>query len=277
MQVIFDDGPNTVGNPCPVVDRRTGAIWLPLTRNLGEDSEDEIRSRTGKGTREAWVMRSTDGGETWSKPVEITASVKDPAWTWYATGPGCGIQLRSGRLLIPCDHTVEGTKMRRSHVIYSDDGGASWRQGGVLGDHTNECQAVELADGSLLLNMRSYHGKNRRAISRSRDGGLTWSEPILDEVLIEPVCQASLIALDPPAAGGERLLLFANPASTRREKLTVRLSRDGGKTWPASLLLHGGPAAYSSLVLLPGGEIGCLYERGEKKPYEAIVWARFSS
>ena len=168
LQLVVDDGPNTMGNPCPVVDRNTGVIWLPITRNLGEDTQDRILDRASRGTREAWLLKSDDDGATWSKPVEITAAVKRPDWTWYATGPGCGIQLRSGRLVIPCDHYVAETKMRRSHVIYSDDGGRSWKIGGVVGDHTNECQVVELRDGSLLINMRSYHGKNRRAVAISR-------------------------------------------------------------------------------------------------------------
>jgi sialidase-1 len=66
-------------------------------------------------------------------------------------------------------------------------------------------------------------------------------------------------------------LLFSNPASTRRERMTVRLSRDDGRTWPVSVVLHEGPSAYSSLAVLGNGRIGCLYERGTNSPYESIV------
>ncbi|MGV3723296.1 MAG: sialidase family protein [Actinomycetota bacterium] len=270
LQVVWDEGANTVGNACPVVDRTTGVIWLLLTRNLGHDTETEIINRTAERSREVWVCKSADDGVTWSKPVDITATAKAPDWTWYATGPGVGIQLKNGRMLIPCDHNVAVTKMRRSHVIYSDDHGATWKRGGVVGDLTNECQAAELKDGSVLINMRSYHGKNRRAVSTSRDGGLSWSEITLDETLIEPVCQASLIALPPRS----NTLLFSNPASVKRENLTLRHSRDGGKTWPKSLTLHAGPSAYSCLTALPGRRFGCLYERGDANPYERITFAR---
>jgi len=279
LQIVADDGPNTIGNPCPVLDRSTGTVWLPLTRNLGEDSEDEILARTGKGTREVWITKSDDDGVTWSKPIDITAAVKRAEWTWYATGPGCGIQLSAGRLLIPCDHAVEATQVRRSHVIFSDDHGATWRLGGVLDDLTNECQAVELADGAVMLNMRSYHGKNRRAVATSKDGGLTWSAVALDDVLIEPVCQASFLRYSRKTEKKVRSkdrIVFANPASTRREKMTVRLSYDEGKTWPVEQVLHEGPSAYSSLVVLASDDIGCLYERGTKKPYETITYARFN-
>ena len=48
------------------------------------------------------------------------------------------------------------------------------------------------------------------------------------------------------------------------------------KTWPHARVLYAGPAAYSCLTVLPDGAIGCLYERGDKGPYERIVLARFS-
>lgn len=274
-QVVASDPPHTFGNPCPVVDRDTGVIHLLLTRNLGHDWLGPIVDGTSEGTREVWVTRSEDDGATWSPPVEITAAVKPPDWTWYATGPGVGIQLRGGRLVIPCDHAVAETKVMRSHVIYSDDGGATWRLGGVAGDNCNECQVVELDDGALLLNMRSYHGKNRRAVSVSRDGGLTWSAPVFDEALIEPVCQAGLIRHTLPS--GETCLVFTNPASVERERMTVRLSFDGGATWPHEGVLHEGPAAYSCPASLPGGGLACLYERGDEHAYETLTLARFEA
>ena len=111
--------------------------------------------------------------------------------------------------------------------------------------------------------MRSYHGKNRRAVATSKDGGLTWSDVTLDEALIEPVCQASLIAL--PAKKGEKpALLFSNPASTKREKMTVRLSDDEGKTWPAATRAARGAGGVLVPGVRPKGEVLCLYERGEK-------------
>ncbi len=270
LRVVADDGANTVGNPCPVVDAQTGTIHLLLTWNHGKDRESQIREGTSRDTRRVWILRSDDDGATWSKPRDITKETKDPHWAWYATGPGIGIQLRSGRLVIPCDHTEAKTRAMRSHVIFSDDGGITWQRGGVVDEKTNECQLVELSDSTLLLNMRSYHGKNRRAIATSRDAGLTWSKVSFDDALIEPVCQASLIRLH------DGTLLFSNPASRKREKLTVRQSEDQGKTWSVHRCLHEGPAGYSCLAQLPSGELFCLYERGGKAYTESITLARFS-
>ncbi len=275
QRVVAEFDGDTVGNPAPVVDRRTGRIVLLITRNPGKATERHIIESGALGTRTVWVTYSSDDGDTWTAPKEITAAVKRPDWTWYATGPGNGIQLRSGRLVVPCDHNGRSVDDRHSHVIYSDDGGDTWRVGGVAGPNTNESAVAELRDGSLLLNMRSYHGQNRRAVARSRDGGLTWSEVTLDEALMEPVCQASMVAAVPPGQRPDGRLLFSNPAALNRARMTVRLSPDGGRTWPVAKVIHEGPAAYSSLCALPGGRAGLLYERGETGPYERITFARF--
>jgi sialidase-1 len=242
QQVVWDEGANTCGNPCPVVDRKTGTIWLLLTHNLGSDSEAKIVAGTAKGSRTVWVTKSTDDGATWDKPTEITKDVKKPEWTWYATGPGVGIQLKSGRLLIPCDNKADAGKLWQSHVIVSDDGGKSWQLGGVVGPKCNESQAVELSDGRVMLNMRTYQANNRRFVALSKDGGETFSKPVEDAALIEPVCQASILR-DP---AGKRGVFFSNPASTKREKLTVRYSADDGQTWAKSRELYAGPSAYST-------------------------------
>jgi sialidase-1 len=271
QRVLWDDGPNTCGNPCAVVDSATGTIWLLMTHNRGEDTEVKIVDGTSRGTRTVWVTHSSDDGVTWAKPEEITAAVKPKEWTWYATGPGVGIQLESGRLVVPCDHKVAGTKERGSHVILSDDNGKTWKLGGMVGPTCNESQVIERSDGSLLLNMRSYQANNRRRVAVSKDGGETFGKPEEDPALVEPACQASLIRY----RAEKELVLFSNPASTKREKMSVRLSTDDGRTWTHARRLWDGPAAYSCLAVLPDGTIGCLYERGDKGPYEEIVLAQF--
>jgi sialidase-1 len=278
QQVVWDDRDNTCGNPCVIIDCETGVVWLLMTWNRGDDSETKIIQRTSKDTRRVFACHSSDDGATWSRPVEITTDVKKGDWTWYATGPGNGIQLthgdHKGRLVAPCDHREAKTDRYCSHVLYSDDHGRTWQLGGTapqLG--TNECAVVELTDGRLLLNMRN-HGdrKNTRAVCSSPDGGMTWDHPGYDDMLIEPVCQASMLGYRSKTGNREGWILFSNPAAMQREKMTVRLSHDDGRTWPAARLLYKGPSAYSSLTALPDGRIGCLFECGANNPYEKITF-----
>lgn len=274
QEVVWNDAGNTCGNPCPVVDRDTGTVWLLMTHNLGIDRESEIIDGTSRGSRTVWVTASEDDGRTWCDPWEITSTAKQPGWTWYATGPGNGIQLSSGRLLIPCDHIEAGTKRYYSHVVYSDDHGETWRLGGsTTRDQVNECCVAELESGDVMLNTRNYDRSLRtRQVTFSNDGGMTWTGQRHDETLIEPICQAALVRYP---GWGDRLL-FSNPASRDdRRNLTVRLSGNGGGEWPHSRVLHFGPAAYSSLAVLSDGTAVCLYERGDEHPYETITLARF--
>ncbi len=278
QQIVYEEGGTaeiTIGNPCPVLERQSGTIWLPFTRN-----NDDV-----------FVTRSKDDGVTWVSPVRITPEVKKSEWSWYATGPGVGIQiqhgLREGRMVIPCDHreAVKGDPVKFSHVFYSDDGGTHWQLGGAVARHTDECQVVELPDQRLMINMRNYRGRegnqpeqgNTRAVAYSRDGGETWSDILFDETLIEPVCQASFIRYSWPQTGNRSRILFSNPASTdERVQMTVRMSYDEGQTWPVRKLIYPGSSAYSCLTKLPDGQIGCLFERGQEHPYETITFARIS-
>ncbi len=124
-----------------------------------------------------------------------------------------------------------------------------------------------------MLNMRSYDpGKKARQTAVSRDGGRTWTEQKIVPELVDPICQASLRRLSWPQGDQPGVLLFANAASERRERLTVRASLDDGRTWPISRLLGAQPAAYSCLVALPGGAIGLLYETGPRSPYQSIAF-----
>lgn len=283
QRVLWSDGTNVCGNPTLLLDKLTGTIWLLVTWNLAGDTEQRIANGSSLDTRRVFELHSVDDGLTWSPPRELTAQVKKADWRWYATGPGNAIQLTRGphasRLLVPANHTELDAQRRSiscSHVIFSDDHGRTWQIGGIEDEQTNESTLVELADGSVLHNMRSYAGKHLRAVAVSHDGGGSWSHVRLDLALVEPVCQASLLRWTWPDGAQKSRVLFSNPASTKRENLTARMSYDEGASWPAAKTLSSDPAAYSCLTLLPNGQIGCLYECGNKTPYERIVLARLS-
>jgi len=262
MQIIAEDGHHTMGNPCPVVDQSDGTIWLPYCRD----------------NQRVFVMNSKDDGYTWSAPVEITSDVKTPGWQWMGAGPGHGIQLTSGRLLIPCwtgqGPDVSHQTIERSLVIYSDDGGMNWHQSAPFGeDESNECEAVELVDGSLYMNMRSQPERHQRSFSLSQDGGQTWSKIEHDAALPEPSCQASLVRFSTTSQSDKNRVLCAGPANPdARACLTVRISYDECRSWPRSKILYPGATAYSDLTVTDDGHVLCLYEADD---YARLALARF--
>jgi sialidase-1 len=282
QQVVWADGGNTCGNPSPVVDRDTGTVWLLMTWNRGDDHEKEINAGQSKDTRRVFVTSSTDDGASWVQPREITAVVKLTNWTWYATGPGSGIQLQNGphggRLVVACDHTEAVTKRGYSHVIYSDDHGQTWQLGGSSMEGVNECAVVELTGGKLMLNMRNCDkSQKNRQVTVSDDGGLTWSDQCSDSTLIEPICQGAIHRYRWTDGGKPGVILFSNPANqSSRVNLTVRASFDDAQHWPAARVLHAGPSAYSDLAVLANGQIACLFEAGATNANESIVLSQFT-
>lgn len=267
LQVIWKDGENTCGNPAPIVDYKTGTIWLFNTWNLGSDHEGPIMTGRSKFPRKVFLRKSTNDGKTWSKPVEMPHLRKEP-WRWYATGPCNGIQLtrgkHKGRLVMPCNISDKALPKRspqtyRSHIVYSDDHGKTWKIGGIHEPLTNESTAAELEDGSVMQNMRSYHGKHNRAVAISKDGGETFGKLYLDDALQSPVCQASLLRFSWKKDGKSRLL-FASPTKGR-DHMVIRISYDDGKTWPVSKEIYPGGAAYSNLVKISKKKVGLFYEK----------------
>jgi sialidase-1 len=233
----------------------------------------------------AFYMRSDDDGKTFSKPVEITAAFGNFrrywAWVVLATGPGHGIQLKNGRLVVPVWLSLGSGSGAHGEsvtsVIYSDNHGATWKAGEIAVPNTeettspNETTAVQLADGRVMLNVRSPSKAQRRIVVYSKDGARRWSAPVFHPQLPEPVCFASMVRL----ATGR--LVYVSPDSFGRERknLTVRMSDDEGKTWDLKSVLEAGPSAYADLAALPGGGILCFYEAGKERPYETLTLGRF--
>jgi sialidase-1 len=207
-------------------------------------------------------VTSDDDGVTWSKPTDVSATLKPDEAITTASGPGIGIQLKSGpkagRLVIPFN-SQDAKKNFYNWVAYSDDAGATWKRGEKVPQtekiQLNEVQVAESTGGGLYLNSRSWRrGPSLRKVSWSQDAGETWTQAAEDAVLTDPICQGSLLRLD------DRTIAFLNAAGPKRANGTLRLTHDDGRTWASSRLTFPGPFAYSSMALLKDGRIGVLYE-----------------
>ncbi|MBT3539589.1 MAG: exo-alpha-sialidase [Opitutae bacterium] len=269
MQILQDNGRHTIGNPCPLVDRETGRIFL-LT-NGAKHTEGEIINR-GKGFRKIYISHSDDDGKTWSERKNISAMVKKPEWRWYATGPCSGIQIQSGkykgRLVVPANHSYHGSDVKRweyrCHSLYSDDHGKTWEIGQSSSVGASETQIAEADEDLLIQDIRMQtHKKGVRAVRFSADGGATWSPLAHDKYRKDPRCQGSVIR------HGD-LLISTNPNSSKREKMTLYVSKDQAKSWQQVALVYPNSSAYSDLEVTDDNQVVCLYENGIKSPYERI-------
>jgi len=249
--------------------------------------------------------RSDDDGKTWSKPTEITATFEKfrPAYDWkvLGTGPNHGIQLRTGRLVVPVWlSTGTGGNAHRPSVtatISSDDGGKTWKTGDIAVSDTaeiinpNETVAVELANGSVMLNVRNESKANRRLVVVGKDGATGWGKPRFDEALKEPTCMAGMVRFPAKTATDKNRLLFSNPDNLARadgkeepgknrdrKNLSVKLSYDEGKTWKVNKVVEPGWSAYSDLAVTPQGTVLCFFGRGEKAHFagDRLTMARFN-
>ena len=274
LQVLQDDGPHTIGNPCPTVDNETGRVFL--FSNGSQHSEGVVLN--GTGSRKIYISHSDDDGETWSVPIDITAATKKPDWRWYATGPCSGIQIKNGkhrgRLVIPANHSSHGAKETpweyRCHCLYSDDHGTTWLIGEPSSAGANETQIAEAGVDLLIQDIRMQtHGQGVRAVRYSENGGVTWSALTHDISRKDPRCQGSVISHD-------EVLISSNPNSSnygKRENLSVYVSHDHGQNWRNVISLYPGPSAYSNLAVTDDGNLACLFEAGERSPYEGIFCA----
>ena len=264
----YGEGP--ISNFVMISDHKDGAVHALYCHNYAR----------------VFYMQSKDDGATWSDPTEITDALtpfrEQYPWRVIATGPGHGIQLQNGRLIVPIWMSDGGgTEFgpgklghRPSTVagIYSDDHAQTWQRSDIIvrteGEYINpsETLPVELNDGRVLFNIRTESKRHRRLITTSPDGATNWSELQFDDALLEPVCMGSILKLQ----NGN--IVFANPDNLEREftrpgrvscdrkRLTVKMSTDDCQTWPVSKILEPGPSSYSDLAQTADGTICCIYE-----------------
>ncbi|RKN59682.1 laminin G [Streptomyces klenkii] len=305
LEVVDEGRGDTHGNPAPVVDRRSGRITLLTTYNRGRPDAGNCDVPCD---RTPYVQYSGDDGAHWSEPEDLTRELRPPGWnSWYATGPGHGIQLahgpHRGRLVVGLNaESHDGTHGTRGHANHaalalSDDGGAHWRLGavdthaaapdGTYAQKPSELTVAERADGTVYAGGREQDGTElgNRDFAVSPDGGAAFAGPFRAVPdLYTPMVQGSVAVLRPGR------WLFASPADPdRRRSMTIRSSYDEGRTWEGveqGRLVTADWAGYSDMAVVEDsnrdggggdrGTAGLLYEAGRGNARDEIRFARFT-
>ncbi|KAM9388374.1 sialidase-3 [Phaethornis superciliosus] len=287
-------------NPCPLYEASSGTVFLFFIC-VDQNQTEHHQIWGGRNAARLCCSSTSDGGFSWTPPQDLTAQTIGPdlsRWATFAVGPGHGVQLSSGRLVVP----AYAYRLRRwllglkappcctqphSLVFYSDDAGRHWRKGAQLGGHpTGECQVAEISgvDGRrprLYCNARSPRGC--RAVAFSPDEGSSFGRPKPCKALRETPrgCQGSVVSFTAPAgAGGDPVwLLYSHPTDERRRKdlgIYLNPTPEDGEGWERPWVLHSGPAGYSDLAVCPEGVFGCLFECGTTQPCQEICFCLFS-
>ncbi|MEU9720244.1 sialidase family protein [Streptomyces sp. NPDC047976] len=289
MQVVRGAGdPGAYGNPVPVVDSASGRITLLHAYSTWAPDADGNRVR---GPRELRLAHSTDDGAGWSTDPAPQPQLKGADWAWVSVGPGHGIQLtptrpdRPGRLVVSADYRTESGESG-AQLLYSDDGGLTWKPGARWGapegtPAPNEPALTQLPDGRIYVNARSTATcgtPDHRVAAIVEDA----AAPAVPEPGFRPVTDLPA----PPAAGsvlqlpGGPLLLSApsRPGAefSDRWTLAVRTSKDEGRTWSkdGAVVLRE-RAGYSDMAVLPGGRVGMLYETANGTPHGYVKFTAF--
>lgn len=301
-------------NPCPVYDQNSKTLFLFFICILSNVTE-QCQILAGRNKARLCYVSSSDDGQNWSQVKDLTESVIGKIiWKWatFAVGPGHGVQLESGRLIIPayayyvpyrcCSFPIPFTVYPRALSIYSDDFGQTWQIGEMLQKTTSECEMAEIIDhegkSHLYCNARNSGGHRREALSEN--SGACFDKPHIAPELVEPPhgCQGSVIGFPAPefvpnsdaeskscgtsllSPDAQTWLLFAHPTNkSSRRDLGVYLNRSPlhSSAWDRPRIIHSGPSGYCDLAYNENrDQFSCLVECGKESELEEIAFMSFT-
>lgn len=237
-----------------------------------------------------WLTESEDGGRTWLNPVDITRYIGDDRMMFLGVSPGRGIQIPSGRIIVPIYFTTDNAcdiydLREHAAVIFSDDYGKTWKRSKSVNDgknhsalagktltNTSESQVIRLNNGTLILFSRTT--SDRILYSYSFDNGESFEQNLVEtDFDSEAFCMVSVCKYD---KDNKEYILVSNPKGPGRKNGFIRVMEVGEgnilKTIKEKQITDTN-FTYSCLELISNeGIFGLLYEErqdhdGEEKEF----------
>ncbi|XP_022618198.1 sialidase-3-like [Seriola dumerili] len=301
-------------NPCPVYEKNSRTLFLFFICVL-ETITEKYQVITGTNQARLCCVSSSDDGQTWTSAKDLTESVIGETihkWATFAVGPGHGVQMENGRLIIPayayyvpyrcCSFPIPCTVYPHALAIYSDNGGETWHMGEMLQKYSCECEMAEIIDheGRSYLYCNARNNGGIRCEALSEDSGKYFDKPHMASELVEPPsgCQGSVIGFPAPeffpnddaeskACGTSLLspdtqtwLLFMHPTNKcSRRDMGVYLNRSPlhSSGWDRPRIINSGPSGYSDLAYNSDkDQFSCVIECGKQSENEQIAFMSFT-
>lgn len=260
--VAANDEGGGYGDPALGYDPKTGDLVCVFTHGNGLwDSKEGSHAFIN-------VSRSSDGGKTWTKPVDITPNLFSQtkgeapiqAMTAFATSGRILTDSQGDMWFVLIARPMENRWPLSCYAVRSTDGGKTWAGLPFCVDKAgDESKIVELKDGRLMMSIRNID-KGYRKFAFSSDRGETWTEPVKSTTLADPACNGDVIALS------DGTLVHSIPDShTNRENVSLYTSKDNGETWQQHSVICPTGSAYSAITAIDDNTIGVLSEEDSSK------------
>ncbi len=264
------------GDASLITNRITGDIIGIMTSSPNGYGFNNAGSASAVGSNcQAWkTIKSTDGGETWSVPVDHTKELYGPGSpheNWFAgfSGSGAGLQKRDGTLVSPFinkeENTDEDGNVSVSWNYYSfmsKDGGDTWYVSGTSGTTScDEPKVLERNEGYLAISVRAS-GYNFHNVTT--DDGETWMyapQTRFADGISGNACNGEYMVWCSTIDGNPfDIVLQTGCNSSSRENVSIALSTDQGDTPSSPKTICPRGSAYSAATVLADGTLGVYYE-----------------